>query len=294
MRIPLQIGLIALVAACGSHVESGALAPAAGPVPASPVFLDACASGPRPQTELDWAGLPPFVPTSSSMSCLLNAVSGETTYDGGYDFAIQLSDQRVLHLYERSGSPPVKAGVSPSLRTGEREVNGTKWTWATLANGVTILDATIGGVYTELALPGDESQLATLVDIAGSLRPAAAFRRPNAREICAGLRIGIDPYAVAAAFDSTAASVVKWEETPRSPDGPHAVSRWRAHAATEPVAVCYLDGDFGPSKISPPGAANRQALPNWDRVVYLVGVDRRPIGVIFGWQDRIPIRDPGP
>jgi hypothetical protein len=154
MRILLQIGLIAVVAACGSHVESGALSPAPGPVSASPVFLNACASGARPQAELDFAGLPPLVPTSPSLRCLLNAVSGATSYDGGYDFVIQLSDRRVLHIYERRGSRPVKDGTSPSLRMGDRDVNGTKWEWATLANGATML-ATTSAVSTRSSLsPG--------------------------------------------------------------------------------------------------------------------------------------------
>ncbi|MDQ2914300.1 MAG: hypothetical protein M3T56_13710 [Chloroflexota bacterium] len=257
--------------------------------------MAACASSARPQTELDWAGLPPLVPTSPSMQCLLNAVSGATSYDGGYDFAIQLADRRVLHLYERRGSRPVKEGASQSLRNGERDVNGVKWEWATLANGATILATTHDGVYTELSLPGDESQLDTLVEVASSLRPAETLRRASARDICASLPIGPTPYVVAAAFDSTAASVVKWHETPLSPGGPRPVSQWRDHPATERVAVCYLDGDFGSAKGPPPMAGNSATpLPNWNRVVYLVGADRRPIGVVFGWQDRIPIRDPGP
>ncbi len=184
------------------------------------------------------------------MQCLLNAVSGATSYDGGYDFAIQLADRRVLHLYERRGSRPVKEGAS---------------------------------------------QLDTLVEVASSLRPAETLRRASARDICASLPIGPTPYVVAAAFDSTAASVVKWHETPLSPGGPRPVSQWRDHPATERVAVCYLDGDFGSAKGPPPMAGNSATpLPNWNRVVYLVGADRRPIGVVFGWQDRIPIRDPGP
>jgi hypothetical protein len=294
MRIPLRIGLIALLAACGSHIESGALTGAAGPVSASPVFLQACAGGARPQTELDWAGLPPLVPTSPSMSCLLNAVGGATSYDGGYNFVIRLNDQRVLGIYERRGSRPIKDGAPPPIQRGEREVNGVKWSWATLANGATILDATSGGVYAELSVTGD-SPIDTLVEIAGSLRPVEVFPRPSAREICAALPVGGNPYVVAAAFASSAGSVVKWHETPLAPGGPRPFSEWRDHPATEPVAVCYLDGDFGPAKQPPPyPGSSATPLPNWNRVVYLVGVDRRPIGVVFGWQDRIPMRDPGP
>jgi hypothetical protein len=72
------------------------------------------------------------------------------------------------------------------------------------------------------------------------------------------------------------------------------VSQWRDRPSTEPVAVCYLDGDFGPAKLPPPvPPTTASPRPNWNRVVYLVGVDRRPMGVTFGWQDGIPIRDPG-
>ena len=79
------------------------------------------------------------------------------------------------------------------------------------------------------------------------------------------------------------------------PVGMRVVSTWRDHPATEPVAVCYLDGDFGPAKHPAPlPGSTATPVPNWDRVIYLVGADRRPIGVTFGWQDRIAIRDPGP
>jgi hypothetical protein len=295
MRIPLQIALIALIAACGSHVESGGLGPTANALSASPVFLKACPTGARPQTELDFAGLPPLVPTSSALRCLLNAVGGGSLYDGGYNFVIQLTDGRVLQIYERHGSRPVKDGASTSLRAGERDVNGAKWQWATLANGSTILDSTSGGVFAELSLAGDESQVDTLVEVARSLRAVEAVPRPSARDICAALSVSSNPFAVAAAFDTSAASVVKWEETAPMPVGMRVVSTWRDRPATEPVAVCYLDGDFGPAKHPPPPpGATTTTVPNWNRVIYLVGADRRPIGVTFGWQDRIPIRDPGP
>src|SRR2546429_8048522 len=125
MRIPLQIALIALSAACGSHVDSGA----AHPQPASPVYMKACSTGARRQSELDFAGLPPLVPTSSALRCLLNAVGGGSMYDGGYSFVIQLMGGRVLQIYERRGSRPVKDGASTPLRAGERDVNGAMWQW---------------------------------------------------------------------------------------------------------------------------------------------------------------------
>jgi len=295
MRIPLQIALIAFIGACGGHVESGGLAPTSNALPASPVYMKACPTGARPQSELDFAGLPPLVPTSSALRCLLNAVGGASMYDGGYNFVIQLTDGRVLQIYERRGSRPIKDGASASLRAGERDVNGAKWQWATLANGSTILDSTSSGVYVALSLSGDESQVDMLVEIARNLRPVEAVPRPSARDICAALPVSSNPVAVAAAFDSSAGSVVKWEETAPMPVGMRVLSGWRDHPAAEPVAVCYLDGDFGPAK-HPAPLPDSTATPvaNWNRVVYLVGADRRPMGVVFGWQDRIAIRDPGP
>jgi hypothetical protein len=295
MRIPLQIAVVALIAACGSNVESGGGAPTPGPVAASPVYMKACPSGARPQTELDFGGLPPLVPTSTSLQCLLNVVAGGSTYDGGYNFVIQLTDGRVLQIYERRGSLPVKDGASQSLRGGERDVNGAKWQWATLTNGSTVLDWTSGGIFAELSLRGDESQVDTLVEIARSLRPAEALPRPAARDICAAVPASSSQFAVAGAFVSSAASIVKWEETAPAPVGMRVVSAWRDHPAAEPVTVCYLDGDFGPAKgPAPLPGSVATPVPNWNRVVYLVGVDRRPSPVVFGWQDRITIRDPGP
>jgi hypothetical protein len=294
MRIPVAIALIVFIATCGSQVESG-VPPTSNPLLASPVYMKACSTGARPQTELDFAGLPPLVPTSSALRCLLNAVSGGSMYDGGYNFVVQMTDGRVLQIYERRGSRPVKEGASPSLRTGERDVNGATWQWATLAKGSTVLDSTSGAVFVDLSLRGDESQVDTLVEVARSLRAAEAVPRPSGRDICAGIPASPYPFVVAAAFDSSAASVVKWEETAPMPVGMREVSGWRDHPAREPVAVCYLDGDFGPAKHPAPLPGDTAApLPNWDRVVYLVGADRRPVPVTFGWQDRIAIRDPGP
>ena len=216
-------------------------------------------------------------------------------YDGGYNFVFQLTDGRILQIYERRGSRPVKDGATPPIQRGERDVNGVKWSWSTLANGAAILDATTAGVYAEISVTGDQSQVDTLVEVARSLQPVEALPRPRARDICAALPVSANPFAVAAAFDTSAASVVKWEETAPMPAGMRVVSTWRDRPATEPVAVCYLDGDFGPAKQPPtPPGETTTPVPNWNRVIYLVGADRRPIGVTFGWQDRIPIRDPGP
>src|SRR5256886_14400488 len=205
MRIALQIAVVAFFAACGGQVQSGGVAPTSNALSASPVYMNACSTGARPQTELDFAGLPPLVPTASALRCLLNATNGGSTYDGGYNFVVQLTDGRVLQIYERRGSRPVKEGGSQSLRTGERDVNGATWQWATLANGSTILDSTSGAVYVDLSLRGDESQVDTLVEVARSLRAAEAVSRPGARDICAGTPASPYPFVVAPAFDSSAA-----------------------------------------------------------------------------------------
>lgn len=267
---------------------------AATAIPAASVlFLPACSNA-RPQSELDFAGIPPLVPTSPKLRCLSHASSGGSAYDAGSTHAVELTDGRGLTIYERRGPLPPKPG-SQVVRQGTRDVGGTTWTWAVLENGSTILQAMPRGVYVELAMRGDEAQLDTLAEIASTLRPVESLPRPPAREICSSLRVSSSPITVAAAFDSTAAAIAKWEETPETPGGPHVVgSEWRRHPADEPVALCYLDGDFGPPRMPPPGpGASPTALPNYDRAVYLVGVDRRPQGRVFGWKDRVVIRDPG-
>ena len=256
-------------------------------------FLPRCASSIRPQSDLDAAGLPPFVVSGQTVKCVLNASNGGSAYDAGYDESIELADGRVLHVYERRGGLPVKAGAQTPQREGVRDVRGATWTWSILQGPTLSLTSTAAGTYVELDLPGDESQLDTLAAIAADLRPVQSLRRPPARDLCAALRVSSNPITVAAAFDSTASAIARWLETPQPPDGPHEVnSEWRQHPAAEPVAVCYLDGDFGPAK-HPPLPSGATEMPNWTRVVYLVGVDRHPIGRVFGWKDRIQIVDPG-
>ena len=260
---------------------------------AAALFVPRCPSSVRPQADLDYAGLPPLVVSGPTVTCLLNASNGGSAYDAGYDASIQLADGRVLHLYERRGGLPLKSGGQTPEREGTRDVKGTPWTWAILQGPTVSLTNTVNGTYVELDLPGDESRLDTLAALAAGLRPVESLPRPSARDICAALRVSIGPITVAGAFDSTADAVARWLETPRTPDGPHEVSSdWRRHPPTEPVAVCYLDGDFGPAK-HPPLPSSATEPPNWSRVIYLVGVDRHPIGWTFGWQDRIPIVGPG-
>ena len=279
--------MIAMSVACGGLVASTPTATAGLP------FLSRCASGARPQNELDFAGLPPLAVTGKTVKCLLNASSGGSAYDAGYDASVELSDGRVLHLYERRGGPPAKGGGQTPLRNGTKVASGLTWNWAILQGPTTSLTNTIDGTYVELDLAGDESQLDALAEVATGLKPVESLPRPSAREICATLRISSSPTRVAAAFESTAGAVARWFETPETPGGPYELnSSWRQHPATEPVAICYLDGNFGPAK-HPPLPSGATEMPNWTRVVYLVGIDRHPIGKAFGWTDRISIVDPG-
>jgi hypothetical protein len=293
---------VVLVAACSTAgVAPGT--PIASPArSAATLFLPRCPSSVRPQSELDFAGLPPLVPSGPPLKCLLNASNGGTPYDSPYDASIELDGGRMLHLYERRGGLLRKSTVPPRSQVeGLRKVGDVSWMWTILPGPTASLTATLNGIYVELDLPGDQSELDVLGAIASSLRPVSSLPRPSAREICAALPVSTNPITVAAAFDSTAAAVARWQETPEATAGPlvtagpHLVSSpWRDHPADEPVAVCYLDGDFGVPKGGPPGAGTSATpMPNWSRVVYLVGVDRHPIGWTYGWKDRIAIRDPG-
>ena len=293
----LAAGGVALTATPGGPGPAVRTVPAASPsTTIAALFLPRCPTSARPQQELDIAGLPPLVPRGQQLRCLANAISGGSMYDAGYDASIELVDGRMLHLYERRGGLPVKEGPSQTVRSGTRDIAGVSWTWSVLANGATMLATTTRGVYVSLDLRGDESQVDTLASVAATLQPVESLPRPPASDICAALDFVGQSVTVAAAFESTAAAVARWQEAPpATPGGPQLVSSgWRAHPPDEPVAVCYLDGDFGLGRRPPPGpGVTPSPLPHWDRVVYLVGVDRHPIGVVFGWKHSIAIRDPG-
>lgn len=288
---PIVLVCSLLVTACGSGGAQGA---APGTALSADRIPPQCATSVRPASEIQFAGLPPLVPISPRVVCVLNGSASSSAYDAGYSQVFALNDDRRLQLYERRGAKPVKDAPSQTLRSGTRDIGGVTWTWTVLANGVTTLSAVTLGSYVELALPGDETQVDTLVDIASALRPVETLPRPSAARICASLDVTSGPTKVAASFDSSAKSVVTWHETPLTANGPRPVSEWRQHPPTEPVAVCYLDGDFGPPRGPAPPLGASDHRPNYDRVVYVVGVDRRPTAIVFGWQDRIPVRDPGP
>jgi hypothetical protein len=136
-------------------------------------------------------------------------------------------------------------------------------------------------------------RLSQLTANAGDRRPIESLPRQPARDLCASIVFGGDP-TVAAAFDSTAEAVARWEEIPKLPDGPTiARSSWRDHPAGERVAVCYLDGDFGAPRGPWLPSASGSVPLDYDRAVYLIALDRRPIPLLFGWKSRVDIVDPG-
>jgi hypothetical protein len=280
-----------LLAACGIRGSTGE---ALGPAPTVDPIPPRCVTSVRPASEIQFAGLPPLVPISLRVICVLHASVSSSAYDAGYSQVYALSDERRLQLYERRGAKPVKDGPSQTVRSGTRDVNGVAWTWEVLENGLTTLNAVTQGAYVELALAGDEAQVDMLADIASALRPVESLPRPMAAQLCASLDLARGPTKIAAAFDSSPKSIVSWHETPLASNGPRPISEWRQHPPSEPVAVCYLDGDFGPPRGPAPPLGASDNRPNYNRVVYVVGVDRRPIPIVFGWQDRIPMRDPGP
>lgn len=302
--------LAGVLASCATPVPSASTPTASAAAPTA-IFLPRCPTSIRPQQELDLAGLPPLVPTGVTVQCLLVASASGTTYDAGYSAIIQLPDARQLMLYERRGGRPDKGGPSQVVREGSRQVAGTSWTWSVLANGITTLTATTPVAHVELGLGGDESQVDTLAAIAASLRTVESLPRPSAPTICAALAAGhVLGTTVAAAFSSSASSVARLVEAPPpSSGGSQATpaprvsnSPWRAHPTNEPVAVCYLDGDFGQPRGPGPGpcgpgnqaCATPAPVPNWDRVLYFVGVNRQAIDWRWGWKYSIPLQDPGP
>jgi hypothetical protein len=293
MRVGALVLAVGLAMGCGAHADSGVLAGAPRATP-DPVLIAACPNGGRPQSELDQAGLPPLVPTGPILLCLRNATTSGSAYDSGYDNVIQLVDGRDLHVYERRGGKPVKAGAVNVVRSGAREIEGVTWTWSVLENGATMLDTVTRGAYVELDVRGDETQVDTLVELAKSLRPIESLPRPAPAEICGALRMSATTNTVVASFASSAKSVAIWQETPTTPDGPHVVSSpWRAHPPEEPVAVCYLEGSFG-APGGPPGAGSTYVPSVNDRMVILVGVDRHPIVWMIGDHANITIANPGP
>src|SRR5207244_10416775 len=66
MRV-LAAATLVVLAACGSDVGSSGPPRSAS---AAGLFLPACPVGARPQSDLDFAGIPPLVPTGPLLRCL--------------------------------------------------------------------------------------------------------------------------------------------------------------------------------------------------------------------------------
>ncbi|MDE3097127.1 MAG: hypothetical protein KGK07_14155 [Chloroflexota bacterium] len=231
------------------------------------------------------------MPDPALLRCLTAATTSGSAYDAGSDHTVELTDGHEVMLYERRGPLPAKPTAAP-VRSGVRDVSGESWRWAELADGTTVLSTMTRGTYVELSMRGDASPVDELARIAATLRPVGTLPRLRARELCAAL-----PYpgvtSVAAAFDSTAATMAKWEETPEYPGRPHEVSSdWRKAPLDEIVTLCYLDGHFGPAHGPAPLASSATPRPDYDRIVLQIALDRRPIARLFGWRDTIAIRDP--
>jgi len=137
-----------------------------------------CSDG-RPQSEIDFAGRMLWEPTANEISCVLNAtVSGP-----GANRAYRLTDGRVLNLYERVETVPVKPTVAP-VATGSADVNGATWSWSTLPAGVgqtLLLQGSLAGapdIELYMALSDQAADLRLLRSIAASLREVATSTRP--------------------------------------------------------------------------------------------------------------------
>lgn len=102
------------------------------------------------------------------------------------------------------------------------------------------------------------------------------------------LALGATTGVPLAAFPSTAAAVVAWQESRDGPDGPLVTaSFWRLQPPAQFVAVCYYDGEFaGVSR--PPGA------PAYERAILLVTEDGTVTIDRFGPRNALPATGPTP
>jgi hypothetical protein len=120
----------------------------------------------------------------------------------------------------------------------------------------------------------------TAAGVTTSFDPSAAA--PCERSEYASRRVMV------AAFSSTAAAVVRWQETRHGPTGPQPISRFRSWSPNDVIHVCYFDG-FYPK--APPLPLNGTPPPPFDRIVVLVaqGMDELDSA---GYQHRINIVRP--
>jgi hypothetical protein len=99
---------------------------------------------------------------------------------------------------------------------------------------------------------------------------------------------------VAAGYMSTAGAVSVWQEHGRFGIPAHAGrSPFRHQPAAEPVAVCYLDGDFGTygRYPPPPPSGPRPSYAPYDRIVVLVPQNHPPVVDTAGHASSLPATD---
>jgi len=89
-----------------------------------------------------------------------------------------------------------------------------------------------------------------------------------------------------AAFAATTDEVAQWQERRHQMVNPPIRSRFDATAT---IAVCYYDGEFGAAR-APAGFA----IPDYDRIVVLVGPDDQARLYVSAHQNSFPIEDPRP
>jgi hypothetical protein len=99
---------------------------------------------------------------------------------------------------------------------------------------------------------------------------------------------------VAAGYMSTAAAVSQWQERGRFGSSAHTDrSSFRDHPAAEPVAVCFLDGNFATygKYPPPPPTGPRPSYAPYDRIVVLVPQNHSPVVDTAGRQNGLPATD---
>lgn len=107
---------------------------------------------------------------------------------------------------------------------------------------------------------------------------------PKAAERCATAAAAFSNGAVVAAFEVTAEEVASWQERKHQMVNPPIRDQLSPSA---PVAVCYFDGEFGPAR-APAGFD----VPDYDRIVVLIGPDGKPQLYVSAHRNSFPIEDP--
>lgn len=169
----LAVTFLFVASACVGGESCPTNAACVGKNPTSANSIARCSDG-RPQSEIDFAGRMLWEPAATEITCVLNAtVSGP-----GANRTYRLTDGRVLNMYERVETLPVKPSVAP-IAAGTAEVNGATWSWSTLTAGprqTLLLQGSLAGApYIELSmdLSDQVADMRLLRSIAASLRRLA-------------------------------------------------------------------------------------------------------------------------